>query len=248
MDRTRIMLIVLVVIVLGGGAYYQFVYSKAGSEGETTPPAAQPDCANPPVPGTPEGDAAAAYCAGQPPASPTDPTATTPVDPTATTPTTATPPPGAPAPGAPTGAAPTATANPRLVVEDPVSGNNAYSLTLGKLVVSLGAKNTLNFKVDTQLVPARGGLTYNKPKLRIYRPLVKGAIMRVTIADDATFQQWSTSSKAIRKDAVKGYLNLLGKLMPNAFRSVTIVGTSNTVLAQGDAVPGSKTATILVYG
>jgi hypothetical protein len=121
------------------------------------------------------------------------------------------------------------------------NGNNADALAASKAIVKFGTEGQLVLSAQTMLTPVTGSKNVAK-----YRRSVTGAILRVSLSDPGSKEQWDTSiPKASKNNFVRGFLAYLSDRYRNASVSVTVVDGTGTVLALGDKVKGKSTITVL---
>ncbi len=113
------------------------------------------------------------------------------------------------------------------------SGNNAEALRAAKDATGVMQKANINVTTTATLLPATGGVG-RAPALKKYRGTVTAASLVMRL-DEAAMQQWTGAGKKVQTDLVKSFITRLGKSYRKAARSVTILDSSGTVLAVGDA-------------
>lgn len=155
---------------------------------------------------------------------------------------------GTPATGAPgvAGGTPPAAFDPKALGTGTATGNNAVAVALATTIAAIGTKAQLQFQVEANLVPGAGGTVPPKGKAaRAYRPTVQAAAIRIKLGDDASQQQWSSATKAVKLQLVTSFQGLVHRQLPKATRSITVVGSDDRLLASSDASAAGKPITKL---
>lgn len=146
--------------------------------------------------------------------------------------------PGGVAPGTPAGP-------PRSTTDATNRGNSPEALRIAAEIAGVLQAAAIVAGVDATLLPAAGGVG-PAPAVTRYRRTVTAAVVRITLTDPTSLTQWTSATRATRTKLVRGFQQRLKRTYPASARSVSVVDSSGTLLAVGDAVPRAA-GTVKLY-
>ncbi len=125
------------------------------------------------------------------------------------------------------------------------SGNNAEALRIATDATGVMQKAQITVSTTATLVPGTGGVG-NATALKRYRATVAAATLVIKL-DASALEQWTTAGRKVQLELVKSFSTRLQTNYPKATRSVTIVDSTGTVLAIGDATASGGAARVKLF-
>lgn len=132
----------------------------------------------------------------------------------------------------------------RATTDGTNEGNSPEALRIAKDASVVMQKANIQVSSTATLVPSAGGIG-TAAAVKRYRKTVTAAVLVLQL-DSAALQEWSSAGAGVQRNLVRSFLTRLGKTYGKATRSVTVVDSSGTVLAVGDAA-ARKPGTVKVY-
>jgi hypothetical protein len=133
----------------------------------------------------------------------------------------------------------------RATTDGTNNGNNPEALRAAKDATGVMQKAKITVSTRATLVPGTGGI--GRPAaVKRYRSTVTAASLVMQL-DDAAMQQWTGAGKKVQAELVRSFITRLGKSYRKAVRSITVLDSSGTVLAIGDANAGGSAGRVKLY-